>query len=333
MSFSPLLRNVAIACGAVLLVAALVAGLKFLPLIEAYRGALSHIGPLAAAAFATVFEVAVFLGTPLGVAIAGGKAVAQSSVVSASWFARVKPLLARVFVTGLIWALLTSLIGGISNVELATPGRVANGLLETAKEACTTNRGKSAVTIPILGSRWRCNGSGPPTLVGELARSNVSMTYSASNMNVSHDMTYVEFEQLTVSSPAVKGRPEVRLAVDGAKLRGFWSLARPVKLGEWGRAVFVSLTAMYLSLLVVWAIGVGQLSRVRAVATGILVPLAAWLTLLYLDGRDGVGVSRYLVVPTVGTVMAFTLWFAFAHEPKRFKRPVVYRKQLDSTPS
>jgi hypothetical protein len=311
----------------------LVAGLKFLPLIDAYRGALSHIGPLAAAAFATVFEVAVFLGTPLGVAIAGGKAIHHNSAGSADGFIRLRALLSSVFVTGLLWALLTSLIGGISNVELATPGRVANGLLETAKEACTTNRGKTAVTIPILGSHWRCNDSGPPTLVGEFARSSAKVSYSASGMTVSSDMTYVELAELKVSSPAVKGRPEVHLNVEGAKLRGFWSLARPVKLGEWGRAIFVSMTALYLSLLVIWVVGVRRLSRFRALAVGGLVPLTAWLTLLYLDGRDGVGISRYLVVPAVGTVMALTLWIAFSYEPKRVKRPVVYRKQLDSTPS
>jgi hypothetical protein len=287
---------------------------------------------LAAAAFATAFETAVFVGTPVGFALAA-RHFEPGTTNSATWFRVSKRLLLSALVSALFWAAGTSVIGGVANVELATPGRVANGLLKTAKEACVASRGKSTVSIPILGSRWRCNESGPPTLVGVIARPQASINYSATDMTVSEDMTYVDFAQLKVSSAASKDRPLVRLTVDSAKLRGFWSLARPVKLGEWGRAIFVSVTATFLSFLIVVWIRLSRSTRIGASLVALFVAVTAWMTLLYLDGRDTLGTSRYGWVPVLSTLVVLVLGWLLRREPKLFYQPFVYRKQLDSTPS
>jgi hypothetical protein len=310
-----------------------VAGVKLLPFVENYGGSFQSIGPLAAAAFATVLEVSVLLGTPLGFALAASHGASSPQLVSATGSVRVKQLLGAALIIGLFWSVATSVLGGVANVELATPGRVANGLLETAREACTANRGNKTVVIPILGSRWRCNDSGSPTLVGNLTRSNASVSYSATGMSVSEDMTYVELNRLEVSTPAVQGRPAVRLTVEGAKLRGFFSLARPVKLGEWGRALFVAFSALFLSLLAVGVVGFSRASRYIAGAIGLSIALAAWLTLLYLDGRDIAGFSRYLLVLVVGAMTAGASLLLLRSELLLRNRTLVYRKQLDSSPS
>lgn len=295
-------------CGLVLLVAAVVAGIKLLPFLQNAGGEPQLVGPLAAAAFATVFEVSVLLGTPIGFAWSASSIASSSQGISAIGSATVRRLLRGAFVIGLLWAVVVSTLGGLANVELATPGRVANSLLETGREACSGSNGRKTVTLPILGSRWRCNAGGAPSLVGEFSRANFAVSYSATNMRVNEDMTFAEFEMLTLSSPAVKGRPALRLSVEGAKVRGFWSLARPVKLGKWGRAIFVSFTAALLGLFAVGLVGQVRASRFGARIYGLLIALSAWLTLLFLDDRDSAGSSRYALVPAAGCLTAVVLW-------------------------
>ncbi|MGC4066887.1 MAG: hypothetical protein QM784_20070 [Polyangiaceae bacterium] len=216
----------------------------------------------------------------------------------------------RAFLAALVWAMLTFAAGGLANVRLATPGRVANNLVETARDACVTHPQTVYVTIPVLGSRWLCNGNGPPTLVGEISRSFVGASYSASNINVSDDLTYIELVKLRLSSPAAGGRPALKLAVEGAKLRGVWPLARPTRLGDLGRAAFVSVTAVLLGLVAAaLSLVVHRDCRRRwlGVVEGLLIAASAWMTLFSLDSAEFRGPLRYSAVPLAGCAMALLL--------------------------
>jgi hypothetical protein len=270
---------------------------------------LRTIGPLAAAAFATVIEVAILLSTPVAFMLAaqqfvrgGGASAAGPGESRRFWPAAV--------VAAAIWAALAFAVGGAANVRLATPGRVANNLVEAARDACVTHPETVYVTIPVLGSRWLCNGSGPPTLVGEISRSFVGVSYSASNINVSDDLTYIELVKLRLTSPASGGRPALKLAVEGAKLRGVWPLARATRLGDLGRAAFVATTSVVLGLVAAWLLGFSHRSTHRrwlAVLEGLVVSASAWMTLVSLDSHEFHGHLRYAAVPLAGCTAALLL--------------------------
>jgi hypothetical protein len=270
---------------------------------------LRTIGPLAAAAFATVVEVSILVGTPVAFALAA-QPLRNSEAVSARGPIESRQFWRHAFGAALLWAVVTATAGGTANVRLATPGRVANNLVETARDACVTHPQTVYVTIPVLGSRWLCNGSGPPTLVGEISRSFVGASYSASNINVSDDLTYIELIKLRLSSPAAGGRPALKLAVEGAKLRGVWPLARPTRLGDVGRAAFIAVTAALLGLVTAGLarfIHREQRRRWLGVVEGLLVAGSAWMTLLSLDSVEFRGPLRYGAVPLAGCAMALLL--------------------------
>jgi hypothetical protein len=321
--------------GCILLVASVVAGYKLLPFIRNAGDEIASVGPLAAAAFATVFEISVLLATPVGFAWAASELVASEQARSAMGPAAGKRMLRGLVVTALAWGAVTAVLGGIANAELGAPGRVANGLLETARDSCSRSHGDKNVTIPILGSRWHCSDGNSPVLLGELSRLNAALSYSAASMRVSEDLTYVELSSLKLTSPSATGQPALRVTVEGAKVHGFWALARSVRLGEWGRACFVSATVALLGVVAALLVGLCRSSRITAPIYGFTIALSAWLTFLFLDNREPTHSSHYVLVPLAGCLTAgllLALSLVIRSEFGLRERLNVYRKQFDSTP-
>ena len=303
-----ILRYTLVSCGLTLVVAAVVAAFKLLPFALKSGVALRTVGPLAAAAFATVVEVAVLVGTPAGFAWATqiwGMPVPLGSAIGS---AETRPTLGAAIIAGVLWAMVTFTLGGTANVKLATPGRVANNLVASAHAACRAHPELRVVAIPILGNRWECRPGGEPRLVGELLQSRSGATYSAAQMTVSDDLTFFELVELRLAAPAAKGRPSLRLAVTAARIRGAWPLARPARLGDLGRAAFVSIAASALGILSIVCLRGRRIPRWMAVTIGLLMSVSAWLTLLALDNRDMAGQSRYTLVPAAGCTVALIVY-------------------------
>lgn len=305
------LRYIGLGCGGVLVVALAVAVAKLLPFTFKSGVALGSIGPLAAAAFATVLESSWLLGTAPGFAFAAQKRLSHGPKDAAIGSAETVSRLRSALWPAVGWTIATAILGGIVNLELATPGRVANGLLATAKDACSTGPATKQVTIPILGSRWQCSPKREPTLVGEFYHASSGLTYTARDMSVSDDMTYVELSQLKLTSRGTKTRPALRLAVEGARLRGLWPLARPARLGAFGRAMLVSFTGSSLGLLAIWALASRRWSPWLAAAFGLAFSLSAWLMLLHLDSGPKHAPLHYALVPIAGYTLALTSGIVF----------------------
>lgn len=307
MPFGRIIRYTLVCCGLILTVALLVAAVKLLPFALKSGVALRSVGPLAVATLATALEVSLLIGTPMG--FAGASALQRdagepnSADGSDGWSAWFRTLLKAV----VWWGTFAFVLGGLANVRLAAPGRVANNLVEAARNACKSDPKSQDGEIPLLGSRWVCSREGSPRLVGVLHRSKADASYTARGMSVSEDLTYIEFSGFTLATPSAKGRVALRLAVSDAKVRGLLPMTRPLRLGDFGRAGFIAVTACLLGAIAAWCARTTQISGRLAMAIALLIALASWLTLLSYDDLDAVGASRYVLVPLSGVALALFL--------------------------
>lgn len=320
MLFFRLLRYTTVSCGLILLLGEVFVGQRLLR-SYLFHGAISGMmWPLLSAAVPAVLEVALVLGTPLGVAIAMLRLCPSASGKSAGGSVLGCSRLRAAIGFGVLWFVIAAGLGSQLGRRLAMPGVVARGLLRGARDDCSRSLGQQrSPVLPLLNARWICTGLAPPRLVGKVTIAGAFANFSAANIEVPDDLAGVELDELEIESTAVGARPKIHLAVRGASLRGAVPWAKTRRLSAVIRAIFVAGLAAALGI--AWAIALEKrraarrnrrLSWVEGISTAAIGGGGAWALLWCVDAHESWSVAAYLCIPPAAilSMVVASLWAA-----------------------
>lgn len=308
-----LFRYTSATCGLILLIGSAVVAVGLARLGTRQTMPWRLVWPLWTAAQATVLEVAVLIGTPLGVSLgvlyqskhlgksADSPVAAARAVLKAGFF-------------WFFWFAITASLGAVANAHFGAPGNTLRGVIRSARQECEARHGHATVAVPLLGAHWVCSPEHPSMLVGELVRGSVRAKYSTRNLLLSEDLVSVGLSKLEISVSAPRGMPPMRLSAERASLRGAWPWARQTRASGIGRAIFVSAVAMVVAAL---AFGMSlrrRASRVTAIGVATAGAVAAWYTLRTLDLHQRAGGVFWGVVPGTAVLTMIVVWWLLQSE-------------------
>lgn len=285
-------------------VGAVFVGIRLFPLGSRQGVAWETLWPLAASALVAVFETALVLGSPIGFALALSPGVTGSSGESAGGSVSWRREHLVVLKVALLWCVLAAAIGAYGNLRFGAPGRVARGVVAGARAICVERHGQRAEPVPLLGARWICSPTAPPRLTGEWSRNGAVTQYSASGIELSEDLAYIDVTDLELSAAVARGATSLRLTVDGARVRGTWPWAKKSRISAIGRAFYIAGLAALEGLLAALLV-----ERIRARRRFLAPSLAglggatAWLALFVLDANAEWFLGSYLLAPLAAALM------------------------------
>lgn len=243
-----LFRYTAATCGLFLLAGAVAVGVGLAPLGARQNVPWRLVWPLWTGALAAVLEIAVLVGTPLGVSLSrssaargGDEPAERSGSGSVPW--------RRTFGFLALWFASTAALGGLANMQFGAPGNTLRGVIRSAREECEERHADASVSVPLLGARWVCSPPLPASLVGELSRGGVLARYVTRGIELSEDLGSVGLSNLELSVTLPHGTPAMRLKVQTAHLRGAWPWARQTPAFGMVRAIYVSAVAAMIAAL------------------------------------------------------------------------------------
>jgi hypothetical protein len=313
-------------CGLIMLAGAAFVGIRLASMSSTNGHGWGTLWPIFSSALAAIFETALVLGTPVGFALGlvspTGKQAAKSAGGSKTGLPSLRGCIGLAF----LWFVAAATLSAYASQRLGAPGRVARGVVRGAREVCEERKGNRSVPIPIpiIGARWSCSPSGPAHLVGELSRGGIVTKYSARDLDLGQDLTYVDFTELELELPAIRGLPPMHLAVQEARLRGGWPWSKAKRLPVLGRAVYVASLASILGVLVaVFACNGRAGWRFTWLAVAVAGGAIAWILLGIVDSHENWATGDYAIVP-IGAAVAMTIvWMLLGRlrHPRRLACP------------
>lgn len=287
-------------CGLILLIGSAVVVVGLAPLGARQTTPWRLVWPLWTAALATVLEVAVLIGTPLGVALgissqSNGDKSADSPVLVARAFWKTAFFLA-------LWLAITATLGAMANVHFGAPGNTVRRVIRSAREECEARPSRASVAVPLLGARWVCSPERPSMLVGELTRGGIRATYATRGIQLSEDLVSIGLSNLELSVNAPRGMPTMRLFVEKANMRGAWPWARQTRPSGIARAIFVSVVAVMVSALALGMCLRYRAPRLSAIAVATVGAVSSWYTLRSVDLHQRWGVASWVIVPAAAAL-------------------------------
>ena len=294
-----LVRATVAASSAVLAVGTFAGLIRLLPWLVAPNLPLSVAWPFARALLATALEMALFVGLPLGWALALASVVdrgeARAIEALGTSPARLVGATAVLAVGMAAVGAAILLIGGA-----ARPGRLAEELLKEARSACREGAPR-AVDVPFLGMSWLCFEEGPPLLVGRVGGVD-GMPFTASGARASDELDELTLDDVRLVTHT---NAPLRVQVASATIRGIAKPPRGLKLDAAPRTALLFLTAVWLALAAGFFVLRARIGgAVPAAAVGVVGPLVA-VGMLSACERSGMPMLAYLLVPLASSVAIF----------------------------
>jgi hypothetical protein len=279
-------------------------GLRLAPLFASHGVAWATLWPMMSSASAVVFEAALILGTPLGVGLGMREELLAAASESAGSSRLARGAMGACIGFVALWVVVTSAIGAYVGFRVSAPGMVARGVVQGAREDCMrSGRQHRTVRLPAFNARWDCSPSHPPRLSGELSNPGMKTSYSARDVQVSEDLSFVELAELEIDMSPAHGKLRLHMAVQGARLHGVlpWMKPRSTTIGRAiclaGLAGFLGLVEAFLLLKSRLSARTARVILVIAAANAVVGAVTAWTLLAIVDAHANWGRVSYLMIP------------------------------------
>lgn len=314
LPLSRLARTTAVVASLAIALAGFVAGaVRVLPWLLDPSVPWPTAAPFARGLAAVALEAALFVGWPVGWALACFRYVESGEArVLLTLGERPADTVARLAPQGAVFALVLAAVSLVYGSDARAPGRVATELLADARVSCAAATGPASYAVPFTDFTWLCapparQGAtgGEPRLVGSapaLGGGNVIVT--AAGARIAGDFRAIDLDDARVLFP---GKPPMLIRVASLSLHGMAPWARASTLPAALRAVLLALTAWACASIAAWWVlrrgaslpGEGSGNRLVALALGATGPLAA-LGLLRLLERADARAWLFALVPLAG---------------------------------
>jgi hypothetical protein len=284
-----------VASGAIALVGVVAGAVRLLPWLLDPSVPWAVAAPFARGLAAVTLEAALFLGWPMGCALASFRLVESGEArVLQTLGERPAKTVARLAPQALALALALGAVALVYGSDASAPGRVATELVARARSSCEHVRIPATYAIPFTEMTWLCSPGREPRLLGSAPGTMSSAVITANGARIAGDFRVLELDDARVLFP---GSPAVGMHVTTLSMRGMppWALAStlPAPL----RALLFALSAWIASSLAAYAVLRRATStRLGAMLLGAVGPIAA-LGLLRLLERQGAAPSAFALVP------------------------------------
>jgi hypothetical protein len=299
------LRNALVATGT-LAGAGLVAGaVRLLPWIVDPHVPWSVAAPFARGLASLAVEAALFVGWPVGWAVAAVRFVESGEARTLETLGEPPSrTVLRLWPQGGAFAGALALVALLGGRDASAPGRVVNELLAKGRVTCASARAPTTYTIPFTELTWLCAPEPHwPRLVGRAPFALAGATFSASDARVAGDFRSIELDDARL---LLAGPPSLEVHVGRLSLRGLAPWSRASNLPPLLRSVLFAAAAAAAAALAVGTVLRGRIARrVWAIPIGAAGPLAA-LGLVRLLERADAPAPAFLLVP-LGLVLAMAL--------------------------
>jgi hypothetical protein len=289
-------RNASLVASAAIALVGFVAGaVRLLPWLLDPAVPINVAVPFARGLIAVALEAALFVGWPVGCAIACFEFVERGEArVAQSLGERPLTTVGRLVPQGMALAVLLGGVALVYGSDANAPGRVATELVESAHRSCTRATAPTTYSVPFTDLTWLCAPDRPPRLVGSPSGALASAVVSARDARIAGDFRSVELDdaRMLLAAPSA-----VSIHVDILSLGHMTPWARASTLPAPLRAALFALTAWLAASLSAFAVMLrAARTRIAAIVVGASGPLAALGTLRWLE-QGSAGLGAFVLVP------------------------------------
>jgi hypothetical protein len=284
-----------VASGAIAMVGVVAGAVRLLPWLLDPSVPWAVAAPFARGLAAVALEAALFLGWPVGSALASFRLVESGEArVLQTLGERPARTVARLAPQAITLALALGAVALVYGSDASAPGRVATELVARARSSCERARAPATYAIPFTEMTWLCSPGREPRLVGSAPGTMSSAVITAKDARIAGDFRVLELDDARVLFP---GSPPVGMHVATLSMHGMAPWARASTLPAPLRALLFALSAWIASSLAAYAVLRGATStRLGALLLGAVGPLAALGLLRFLELR-GAAPSAFALVP------------------------------------
>jgi hypothetical protein len=246
--------------------------------------------PFAKTLAEAALEAALALGWPIGWALAAQAMVERGEArVFALLGERPRRTVARLLPHGAAFAGALALVGFMGGRDANAPGRVAQELVEQARNSCT---GTSVEVVPFVNAVWLCRPDAPARLY---ASGPGGLPVTGASIRLSGDLRRIEIDDARLRFITKSG--DVGVHASTLALRGLAPWGQSSTLTPIARGLLLALSALGAACMAV-AIALQRMARSRlgAFAVGASGPLAMLGAMRALD-RSGAREAVYLLLP------------------------------------
>jgi hypothetical protein len=303
------LRNALVAT-TVLATAGLVAGaVRLLPWVVDPHVPWSVAGPFARGLASLAIEAALFVGWPVGWAVAAVRFVESGEARALETLGEPPSrTVLRLAPQAAGFAAALALVALVGGRDASAPGRIVTELLAKGRASCASARAPTTYAVPFTELTWLCAPRSPdeppgwPRLVGRATSALSGAIFSAADARVAGDFRSIELDDARL---LVAGPPEIEVHVGRLSLRGLAPWSRASNLPPALRALLFGLSGSVAAAFAVMTILRGRVARrIWAILIGATGPLGA-LGLVRLLERADAPAAAFLVIPlALALVMA-----------------------------
>ncbi len=284
-----------VASAGIALVGAVAGAVRLLPWLLDPAVPWRVAAPFARGLTAVALEAALFIGWPIGWAVACFRFVESGEArVLLTLGERPEQTVHRLTKQGAVFALALAAVALVYGSDANAPGRVVTELIAQARVACAASRAPSTYSVPFTGLTWLCAPDREPRLVGTAPGGLSGALVTARSARIAGDFRALELDDARV---LLGGSSPVSLHVAALAMHGMAPWARASTLPAALRAPLLAVAAWASASIAAYA----ALRRAAQTRLGVLVlgavgPVCA-LGLLRLLERAGTGWALFLLVP------------------------------------
>jgi len=284
-----------VATGAIAMVGVVAGAVRLLPWVLDPSVPWAVAAPFARGLAAVALEAALFLGWPVGCALAAFRLVESGEArVLQSLGERPGTTVARLAPQALALAAALAAVALVYGSDASAPGRVATELVSRARASCAAVRSPTTYAIPFTEMTWLCAPGREPRLVGSSLGTASAAVITAKDARIAGDFRVLELDDARVLFP---GPLTVAMHVATLSMHGMAPWARASNLPAPLRAVLFALSAWLAAWLAAYSVlRRATHTRLGALLLGAVGPLAALGLVRVLERRD-VAPLAFALVP------------------------------------
>jgi len=292
-----------VASSAIAMVGVVAGAVRLLPWLLDPSVPWAVAAPFARGLAAVTLEAALFLGWPLGCAIASFRLVESGEArVLQTLGERPERTVARLAGPALTLALALGAVALVYGSDASAPGRVATELVARARASCQAVHAPKTYAIPFTELTWLCAPDREPRLVGAAIGAMSAAVITAKDARIAGDFRMLELDDARVLFP---GEPPVSMHVAALSMRGMAPWAHASTLPAPLRALLFSLSGFVASWLASYfVLRRATSTRLGTVLLGAAGPLAALGLVRALERADAPP-AAFVLVPAVCGVAVF----------------------------
>jgi hypothetical protein len=299
-----------IASAGIALVGAIAGAVRLLPWLLDPAVPWRVAAPFARGLTAVALEAAIFIGWPIGWAVACFRFVESGEArVLLTLGERPEQTVHRLSRQGVVFALALAAVALVYASDANAPGRVVTELIAQARISCTASRAPSTYSVPFTGLTWLCAKDREPRLVGTAPGGLSGALITAKSARIAGDFRAIDLDDARVLLGGSSRSSTVALHVAALSMHGMAPWARASTLPAALRAPLLALAAWASAAIAAYAVlRRAARTRVGVLFLGALGPVCG-LGLLRLLERGGATWPAFLLVPVAACAV---VWFAAA---------------------